>query len=75
MYPYNPYFNPEALRKEFKSHYRRIIIEYAKVILVLALFLLLLDFFGFALWATSGQMPADGLYLGKLTTEMIKLLL
>lgn len=41
----------------------------------IALAILVIDFMGFASWVASGQVPADGFYLGRITAEIIKAIL
>jgi len=41
----------------------------------IALAVLIVDFMGFASWIASGQVPADGFYLGRITAEIIKAIL
>ncbi len=35
------------------------------------LIILTLDFLGFVMWAMSGQMPADGFYIGAITHHLL----
>lgn len=44
----------------------------AGIIAGLALAILIIDFVGFASWVASGQVPADGFYVGRITAEIIK---
>jgi hypothetical protein len=41
-------------------------------LVAVAVGILLLDFFGFMMWAVSGQNPVDGFYVGRLTSELIR---
>lgn len=41
----------------------------------IALAILVIDFMGLAAWVASGQVPVDGVYLGRITTEIIKAIL
>lgn len=36
---------------------------------------MIIDFLGFIAWVASGQTPVDGFYVGRLTTELLKLIL
>lgn len=38
----------------------------------IALAILAIDFVGFVAWVGSGQVPADGFYVGRITAEIIK---
>lgn len=44
----------------------------AGIIAGVAVAILVIDFMGFASWIASGQVPADGFYLGRITAEIIK---
>tara|TARA_R100001530_G_C4224319_1_gene130843 strand:- start:294 stop:428 length:135 start_codon:yes stop_codon:yes gene_type:complete len=38
-------------------------------------FILLFDFAGFVLWSISGQVPADGFFIGAMTRNFISLII
>jgi len=42
-----------------------------KIIMLLAI----IDFIGMLLWMFSGQTPIDGAYVGRISTEIIKLII
>lgn len=43
-------------------------------LLLIIAFILFVDFAFFIMWALSGQVPADGFYLGAISTEVIRFL-
>lgn len=43
-----------------------------KTFISIVVFVLLLDMFGFMLWAVSGQKPVDNFYAGAITTNIIR---
>ena len=38
-------------------------------------FIICLDLFGLIAWVLSGQVPQDGFYIGRITTEIIKFII
>lgn len=49
-------------------------IKKSNIILDIVLLILLVDFLGFVAWTLSGQLPADGFFIGRITTEVLKLI-
>ena len=43
-----------------------------KVLTYVFAFIAVLDILGFALWATSGQLPQDSFYLGSMTATVLE---
>lgn len=66
MEPTNPYRTPDSLRREIRR-------EWIKIVIALIILILAIDALGFMAWAMSGQVPAEGFYIGKLTASFIYL--
>jgi len=49
--------------------------EVTQIIIALVITVLLLDFIFFTAWLASGQVPADGFYLGRISAEIINFII
>jgi hypothetical protein len=51
------------------------IIKTFNIFFLIVLVIALIDFAGMMMWALSGQMPMDGFYVGRISTEIIRLII
>ena len=49
--------------------------EVTRITISLVITVLLLDFIFFTAWLASGQVPADGFYLGRISAEIINFII
>ena len=61
--------------KELKDNRKRLVINIVSIVITMVAIFLVIDFIGMLAWAFSGQIPNDGYYIGKVSTEIIKFII
>jgi hypothetical protein len=54
---------------------KNMIVWSAQAIAISVVAIMFIDFMGFMAWIISGQNPDDGLYIGSITTNLLKIIL